>query len=73
MHLRAFVYMCSCLYETANHRLIGAISALAEQHNIAAPDGQLEVDGMDMHIKHIHTHLIHTCSMIYCTWTHGGR
>lgn len=38
------VCMCACVYEAANHRLIGAIRELAEQHSIAAPDGQLEVD-----------------------------
>lgn len=27
------VYLCMCVYETANHRLIGAIRELAEQHS----------------------------------------
>lgn len=43
-----FVYTCkslwSCVYEAANHRLIGDIRELAEHRSIAAPYGQLEAD-----------------------------
>lgn len=46
------------MYEAANHKLIGAIRELAEQHSIAAPDGQLEVD--TLHVDALYTHTKHT-------------
>lgn len=50
------VYMCVCMcMRQQNHRLIGAIRELAEQHSIAAPDGQLEVDTL-----HVDTHCTYT-------------
>lgn len=75
--------MCACVYEAANHRLIGAIRELAEQHSIAAPDGQLDVDTLHVdahytHTKHTHTHTKHTHTQTYikhtlCTQTHGAH
>lgn len=45
------------MYEAANHRLIGAISELAEAaHSIAAPDGQPEVNSQHAHFIHTRTH-----------------
>lgn len=57
--------MCACVYEAANHRLIGAIRELAEQHSIAGPDGQLQVDTLHVdahytHTKHTHIHTLPT-------------
>ena len=51
------------MYEAANHRLIGAIRALAEQHSIAAPDGQLEVD--TLHTYKTHTAYIHKTRFVH--------
>lgn len=60
------------MYEAANHRLIGAIRELAEQHSIAAPDGQLEVDTLhvDAHYtQKTHTSYIHKTHTLYTdTW-----
>lgn len=50
------VRVCVCVYEAANHRLIGAIRLLAEHNHIAAPDGQLEVDTMHAHAYKTHTY-----------------
>ena len=64
--------MCACVYEAANHRLIGAIRELAEQHSIAAPDGQLEVDTLhvEAHYTHTntHTHMQKTHTLYTDTW-----
>lgn len=70
------VCMCACVYEAANHRLIGAIRELAEPHSIAAPDGQLDVDTLHVdahytHTKHTHAHTayIHKTHTLYTdTW-----
>lgn len=61
-------------YEAANHRLIGAISMLAEHNHIAVPDGQLEVDATHAHAYKIHTHShtrTHTCIRQTLSQTHG--
>lgn len=73
-----YLCICVCVYEAANHRLIGAIRELAEQHSIAAPDGQLEVDTLHVdshsHIQntHKHTHTLHIyMKHTLCKQTHG--
>lgn len=50
------LYVCVCVDEAANHRLIGAIRVLAEHNHIAAPDGQLEVDTTHAHDCKTHTY-----------------
>lgn len=68
------VYMCVCVYEAANHRLIGAIRELAEQHSIAAPDGQLEVDTLHVDTHKTHRHTLHSyIKHTLCTHTHGAH